>query len=194
MKLHTKYNLQTLIFLSLSISINFVGAQLAMLFKLPIYMDSAGTILSAILLGPFAGGIVGGLTAIINGLSFDPVSLYFIPVYFFTGFSTGIIFYHHSCTGIKKVLSILLIGILVALISSIIVSIVFGGITTSGSSLIVVFLKNSDISQTVAILLTQICTDVCDKFLAFFFAFTVIKNIPLTYLCKLQESCKLKLK
>lgn len=178
---------QILTFMALSVVINFAGALLALIFRLPIYLDSIGTIMSGILLGPLGGGVVGALTALINGMTFDPVSIYFLPVYIFTGMATGLLFHGKQFSGIKSVLEILLIGILVSLISSLIVSMVFDGVTSSGSSIIVAFLANIGVPKILAILSTQIVTDVCDKFIAFGLAFSAIKLIPKPYLYKLGQ-------
>lgn len=179
-------NPQVLTLVALSVVINFVGAQCALVLRLPIYLDSIGTILAAILLGPVFGALTGGLTAIINGVTFDPVSLYFLPVYLFTGLATGLLFKGRRFQGIRSVAGIALIGVLVSIISSIIVALVFGGVTSSGSSLVVAFLKNIGVNPVVAIFATQVVTDVTDKFLAFSAAFAIIRAIPGTYRMKLQ--------
>lgn len=56
--------------------INLAFSQLALLLKLPLYLDSIGVILTAALGGYIPGIIVGYLTNLINGLS-DPITIYY---------------------------------------------------------------------------------------------------------------------
>ena len=48
----SKYNVKTMTLISLGIAINIVGAFIALGLKLPIYLDSIGTIMIAAILGP----------------------------------------------------------------------------------------------------------------------------------------------
>ena len=66
--------------MSIAVVINIVGAFIATTLKLPIFIDTIGTFLSAFLFGPVGGMLTGMVTSLINGLTFDPYSLYFIPV------------------------------------------------------------------------------------------------------------------
>ncbi|SDX46137.1 ECF transporter S component [Eubacterium barkeri] len=185
---HLKLNPQTLCFGALMIGINILGGFLALMLKLPIYLDSMGTILSALILGPLGGGLVGILTALINGLTFDPVSLYFLPVQLFIGVATGLLFKNGRFEGIKSLLSIILIAVLVSMISSIIVALVFDGVTSSGSSLIVAVMRNVGINLFASVFSTQIITDILDKAIAFAIAFAAIRAIPQIFLERLTHS------
>lgn len=171
-------NTNVLVFMSLCIVVNFIGAYIALLAKLPIYLDSIGTILSAVMLGPTCGAITGGLTALINGSTFDPISLYFLPVQVVAGISTGLLFKTKQFEGIKSIAKIILVAILVAIMSAVVVSFVFDGVTSSGSSLIVAVLKNSGINMIASVFSTQIFTDLLDKFVIFGLVFGIIKTIP----------------
>ncbi len=174
-----KINLNVMIFMSLCIVINLVGGFIALSFKLPIYIDTIGTLLSAVLLGPINGGIVGGLTSIVNGSTFDPISFYFMPVQIIVGLSTGICFKNSKFEGIKSVLSIILITILGSIAASIVAAFVFNGVTSSGSSIFVAVFKNLGISTVTAVFSTQIFTDLLDKAISFALVFSVIKAMPI---------------
>lgn len=47
-------------------AVNFVGGLTALTLRLPVYLDSIGTILAAIVLGPFYGMLTGFATSVIN--------------------------------------------------------------------------------------------------------------------------------
>ena len=76
----------------LGIAINVVGAFIAYTLKLPIYLDSIGTILIAAILGPKYAMISGVLGSLVSGITFDVYSLYFSPVQITTGLLSGIMF------------------------------------------------------------------------------------------------------
>ncbi len=58
------------------ILINVVGAKLALFFRLPLFLDSIGTVLTAVLGGYMPGIAVGFLTNVLNGLSDFTTSYY----------------------------------------------------------------------------------------------------------------------
>lgn len=49
------FSSQALVLIVISIAINMIGGQLASMVKLPIFLDSIGTLISAVLLGPVIG-------------------------------------------------------------------------------------------------------------------------------------------
>lgn len=65
-------------------AVNFVGGQLASILKLPMYLDTIGTIFAAMLCGPWVGAVTGGLTNVVTGIA-NPVNFAFIPVNVITG-------------------------------------------------------------------------------------------------------------
>ena len=72
-----KSNLKySLLLCAVGIALNFIGAQAALLFDLPLYLDNVGTLLTASLGGYVPGIIVGYLTNLINGIG-DNISIYY---------------------------------------------------------------------------------------------------------------------
>ena len=69
---------------ALGIVLNIVGAFLALNLRIPIYLDSIGTVLSGALLGPVYGVVTGVLGSFISGITFDIYSLYYAPVQILT--------------------------------------------------------------------------------------------------------------
>ncbi len=67
------FSSQALVLIVISIAINMIGGgQLASMVKLPIFLDSIGTLISAVLLGPVIGMLTGLLTNLLWGLLTDP--------------------------------------------------------------------------------------------------------------------------
>ncbi len=56
------FSSQSLVLIVIAIAINMIGGQLISMLKLPIFLDSIGTLISAVLLGPFIGMLTGLLT------------------------------------------------------------------------------------------------------------------------------------
>lgn len=173
---------KVLTLIALSVVINIIGSFLALSFRLPVYLDTIGTIFSGVAFGPVIALIVGALSALISGLLFDPTSLYYLPVQLVIGFLTGLFFKNHRFEGFKSIIYILIITLAGAIISSLITTFVFSGITSSGSSYIVQLIHAAGINLISSVFSTQILSDILDKGISFFIVFTILKVIPKRYL------------
>ena len=60
--------------------INILGGTIALLLRLPVYLDSIGTVLAAALFGPAAGLVPGLISGLISGMTSDVYAFYYIPV------------------------------------------------------------------------------------------------------------------
>ena len=65
---------------ALAIVLNVIGGQIALMLHLPIYLDSIGTIMIAMLYGPVYGMLPPLLYGLVMGFTLDIYSLYFMPV------------------------------------------------------------------------------------------------------------------
>ncbi|QGU96799.1 ECF transporter S component [Clostridium bovifaecis] len=164
---------------ALCAAINIIGAFIAVTLKLPIYLDTIGTFLAAFLMGPYWAMFAGAATGIINGITFDPVSFYYIPVQLVIGGLAGLLFSKEWFNSkLKGVISTVLISVSGSIIASIITAFVFGGITSSGSTYIVVILKNMGMNIFTAVFSTQIFTDILDKAIAIAGVLGILKVMP----------------
>src|SRR5688500_622576 len=78
------FNTMTWVLMPVAIAINIAIGQIVVLLKLTVFLDSIGTVLVAIVCGPWAGALTGALSNTIWGL-FNPDSLPWWPVAFFIG-------------------------------------------------------------------------------------------------------------
>src|SRR5574341_2605022 len=83
------FNTMTWVLIPVAIAINVVMGEIVVLLKLPIYLDSIGTVLVAVTCGPWAGALTGALANTIWGLLIDPNAFPWWPVAFFIGFVAG---------------------------------------------------------------------------------------------------------
>ncbi|MCF1676477.1 MAG: ECF transporter S component [Tetragenococcus halophilus] len=165
-----KINTRAIVIMALSVTLNIVCSNVILMLRLPIYLDAVGTIFAASLLGPFAGMAVGGATGVIMGVTTDIFSLFFMPVQLITGAIAGVLYKRQQANQIKHswwlALAISLPG---TILSTIITVILFNGITSAGSSIIVQLLYGAGMSQSLAVFLVQVGTDYVDKLLTIIF-------------------------
>ena len=79
----------TWVLIPVAIAINIAIGQIVVLLKLPVFLDSIGTVLVAALCGPWAGALTRALSNIIWGVAVDPNALPWWPVAFFIGLVQG---------------------------------------------------------------------------------------------------------
>lgn len=157
-----KMNTKVLVVCAMSIAMNFVGSFVAIILRLPVYLDSVGTIMSSFLFGPMAGVLTGITTSLIN-MIFDPVALYFMPTQIVVGILASLISKLKTGTTREKIVFNLFLSVPAAISSSLIATYLFGTMTTAGSSYIVQGLRAVGVSDFVAVFVIQIITDYFDK-------------------------------
>lgn len=171
-----------------AIALNIVGGFVALNLKLPIYLDSIGTIMAAFILGPIYGAVTGLLSGIVSGFAFDIYSLYFSPVQIIIGLSAGLMYKKGLIKGVRIPLGVLPVAVCSSLVGAVIAAYLFGGVTSSGSSLIVQFLSGIGVNKVVSVFIVQFLTDYADKFIAISLALSVILAVPGSLKQKLARS------
>ena len=83
--------------IALAIILNVVGGNIALALHLPIFLDSIGTIMIAMLFGPVYGMLPPLLYGLVMGFTVDIFSLYYMPVGIILGLMTGIVAKHFLC-------------------------------------------------------------------------------------------------
>ena len=172
-------NTNKTVLIALCICINIVGALISVSFKLPIFLDTIGTFTIGFLFGPIAGIITGILSYLITTITFDPYAIYFIPSQIVVGALSGYLYGKGAFKSkVKIVLSSIIIAISAATVAAIASAYVFGGITSSGNSIMVVYLNNLGLGLVPSVFITQILTEIADKLLIVFLVLNIIKVLP----------------
>ena len=148
------------------IVINIIGAYIALSFKLPVYLDSIGTLLAAALLGPWYAMAAGMGSAFISGITSDIYAFYFMPVALITGGVAGMLFRTPLFKGHRLPLGAMLLTVPGTAASASISAFLFGGVTSSGSSIFVQLLSHMGCNLVVSAFLVQIVTDYADRLLS----------------------------
>jgi uncharacterized membrane protein len=84
-----EFSTRTLVLMPIAIVINIVIGELTTRLKVPIYLDSIGTVLVGAIAGPWAGALTGALTNLIWGL-FNPYAAAFFYVAAVIGVMAGL--------------------------------------------------------------------------------------------------------
>lgn len=174
--------------IAMAVCINVAGGQFALMLRLPIYLDSVGTILIGAFMGPIYGMLPNLLSGLFLGMTTDIYSLYFTPVGMLVGFMTGILFRSpvmrrtaewRKTTGISRViLSAVFIAVPGTLVSSVICAVLFGGITSSGSTILVQLLAKTPLGMTASIFLVQAVTDCMDRAISLAAVISIWNTLP----------------
>ena len=164
---------------ALCAAVNILGSFLALGLRLPVYLDSLGTVWMAGMFGPFYGSLTGIISNVVNGIAFDVYSFYYIPVQIVTACMTSLIVKKGWNKGRKILYGTLLVSLPVSLTGALITAGVFGGITSSGSSYLVGLFHTLGMNLTLACFLVQAITDYIDKGLVIFIAGVVFHRIKL---------------
>ena len=61
----------TITFTAICIALNYIGANIALFLKLPVYLDTFGTILASLILGPILGVGTAVASALISAFTTD---------------------------------------------------------------------------------------------------------------------------
>ena len=171
--------------IALGMGMNIVGAFLAMNLRLPIYLDSVGTAVTAAFLGPVAGAITGFLGSICSGFLFDVYSFYYAPAQILTGLMAGWLFssgwlFVKSPEGKERIHRLrlaagtLAVSIPTSIASSVVTAFLFGGIPSSGSTYLVLLLDKLGVPLTLSCFIVQALTDYGDELTALAVASVVL--------------------
>jgi energy-coupling factor transport system substrate-specific component len=164
----------------IAIAINVALGQLVQsVLKLPIYLDSIGTVLAGILLGPLAGAITGLLANIIWGLTLAPSALPFAAVAAVIGLIAGYAGQYGAVQSWwKMALFGVLTGIVAAAISAPIATYVFGGVTGAGTDVLVAMFQNLGASVLGASFAQGAVSDPLDKTITYLVVWAIISALP----------------
>jgi energy-coupling factor transport system substrate-specific component len=178
----------TWVLIPVAIAINSVVGWIVAQLKLPVYLDSIGTVFIAAVAGPWVGALTGALTNIILGF-FDPNFLPWWPVAFFIGLVAGLC----ASAGLfkswwKVVITGFLIAITAALASTPIAMSVYGGITPSGSSLITAYLVQTGQEMWKAVFSTNFLVEPIDKITTAMTAFAIVMGLSRRFLARLPRA------
>lgn len=165
--------------IAVGIGINLVMGEITAVVKIPLYLDSVGTIFIAASCGMYAAIVCGLFSNIAAGIIFNPAMVFFAPVSIIIGAFAG---YFASKNGFSSLVKVILFGLLQGIISAIvsapISAFVFGGITLGGTDFVVLFFRSTGQSILNSVLYQGLASDPIDKCVSYVLVFFILKQLP----------------
>ena len=192
-------NIPTIVFCAAAIALNVAIGSVVFLLKLPIYLDSIGIMLVAILIPGtrfrafLLAATVGVISFVIGGVLLNP----FLPWFSLTaivGAAYGAILVRGRVlegeisakrSSLKAVAFGVGWGLVAAVVSAPVVVYLFGGVTGSGTTLVTAFLIKTGHQLLNAALLTGFAAEPVDKTLQMVIALMVSRATPKSFLGRL---------
>lgn len=172
-----KLTTASLVLIPAAIGINYVAKLFASMLKLPLWLGTLGTCISACLAGPIVGGIAGFLTNIVYGLTIDPISTVYSITAAAIGVSVGIA---ARLKYMSKWYHILITSLIVAAIAIIIstpLNMIYWGGTTGNVWGDAVFAAMGS-KGFFASFVDELVVDIPDKIVVLFLAAGIYKVLP----------------
>jgi energy-coupling factor transport system substrate-specific component len=184
--LKRSFSTVTLVLIPVAIAINIAVGQLALFVKIPVYLDSIGTILVGVLAGPWAGAVTGFLSNVIWTLAG-----WYTPAIAFGGVAAIIgalagVFGRAGWPNLwwKAILAGLLTGLTAAVLSAPIATYVFGGVMGSGTDAVVAMARSIGLDSLGANIAQGTFSDPIDKMATYLIVFLVLRALPLRFLAR----------
>lgn len=173
-----QFTTSTYALIPIGIAVNIIVGQLVAVLKLPLYLDSIGTVLVGVLAGPWAGAATGGLANIIWGL-FNPIPLPFAIVAIAIGLLAGLWarigwFNRIYLAPIAGAIT----GLVAALLSAPLSAFIFGGVTGAGSDALVAAFRAYGQTILGATTMQGLAQDPLDKLISFTIVFFILIALP----------------
>jgi energy-coupling factor transport system substrate-specific component len=187
--LKKEFTTTTLVLIPVAIAINIAVGQLIYALKVPLYLDSIGTVLVGVLAGPWAGALTGLLANLIWGLSGLNVAYApFAAVAAVIGLLAGLFGQSGWLNSWwKAILAGLITGFVAAAISAPISAYVFGGVTGSGTDAVVAMFRGMGLGILPAAFGQGVSSDPLDKMVSYLIVFLVLRALPLRFLARFNN-------
>lgn len=151
-------------------------------------MDTVGTILGAVILGPLYGALVGGCTNLVLGIISGPTNIPFALVSIAIGLVVGLIAKKRKFSYKEAIITGLILAVLCPLIGTPISVLVFGGLSGSGADFLVGFLMKSEKDIFTAAFIPRILTNIVDKVISCLIVVFFIDRMPKSFINDAKKS------
>lgn len=182
-----KLNKLAIFLIPIGIAVNVVGGQLAVLLKLPVFLDSIGTFVVGALCGWGPGLLVGLGCGLINAISLPTLLPYTV-----IGMLFGVLANLMAKKGMfsafwKAPLNGIMIGIISTCIAVPITATLYGGFVGTGASVIVTTLMAAGWDVVPATFVSELTSELTDKIICLIIIFFVLKAMPARFVVKLSN-------
>jgi energy-coupling factor transport system substrate-specific component len=191
-RLGKDFSTLTLVMIPVAIAINIAVGQLIYSLKVPLYLDSIGTVLVGVLAGPWAGALTGLLANLIWGFTGINVTYAaFAAVAAVIGTLAGL-FSESLKSWWKVILAGLITGLISAAISAPISAYVYGGVTGSGTDVVVALFRGIGLGILPSSFAQGVSSDPLDKAITFLVVWGIVRALPVRFLARFPRAESVK--
>lgn len=177
-----------LTFSALCIVLNVVVGMTVDMIQIPLlFLDTIGTIIGAITLGPLYGAAIGGCTNLVLGIIAGPTNIPFALVNITLGIFVGVIANKGKFDYKKAIFVGLALAVICPLVGTPISVLVFGGLSGSGADILVGFLMQTGQKLFTAAFIPRILSNIVDKPLSCIIAVFLISRMPKLFINDLKS-------
>lgn len=175
-----RFTTLTLVLIPVAVGINYVGKLFASALKLPLWLDSIGTILSGMLAGPWVGAISGAVNNIIFGITADPISFWYLVTSIAIGMVVGYFAYTGWINTFGRAVGLGLVVALVAAIVSTPINVILWEGTTGNvwGDALYTALMGSGWPVWLASFVDELVVDLLDKVASVVISFLIFRSLP----------------
>lgn len=169
---------QLIAFGGIFVAMNIVLGIITSALKLPLYLDTFGTVMMAVLMGPVPAAIVGSLSNIITGFIYSPTDIPFFIVNAALGLIVGFAARKWKFTLPVAVILGLCLSVICPVIGTPIGILIYGGLNGSWSDVAVLAMRQAGQSIFAASFIRNIASNLVDKIGTCVLARAVLQAVP----------------
>ncbi len=179
-----RMNTLAIVLIPVCIAIDWAGHVVASTLKLPLFLDSIGTVLGGLLAGPWVGGIAGLIANFISSGTVDPTAAPYSIISLGIGFAAGIAGYYGWQNSWPGRVALYVLILLVASIGSTPINIhLYAGQSGSafGDTVIYTGIIKAGLPDWLAAYFDEASGDVPDKLITVVVAILIYVGLPMRY-------------
>ena len=166
---------QAVMIVALCAALNVFGGFAAKTLSIPfLYLDTVGTFVAAVLLGPWWAAAAGASYNVVANFTFDPTTWPFAIVSVIVGLMWGY--------GLRRFGLGLGIAVVSSVVASAVVLFFFAGATGSASDAITLILELTGMNLGLAVFFSNLISNAADKLIAGSLGLALVRALPGTYL------------
>ena len=177
-------NTLAIVLIPVCIAIDYAGHVVASTLKLPLFLDSIGTVLGGLLAGPWVGGLAGLITNFISSGTVDPTAAPYSIISLGIGFAAGIAGYYGWHKSWPGRIALYILIVLVASIGSTPINIhLYQGQsgTPFGDTVVYTGVIKAGLPDWLAAYLDEASGDIPDKLITVVVAILIFFGLPNRY-------------
>lgn len=179
-----------------AVALNVVGGYINTVLRLPTFLDTIGTAVVAMTVGPWWGALAGATTNIIKGFTVGPISIPFAA----SNVAAALVWGYGVRWGMGKsfvrflILS-LIVAFVVACVNVPIAVFIFGGATGHFSDVITAAFLGMGQRLIVSVFSAKILVELADKIISSFVALAILRALPASMSKRIEifEGAQLKI-